>query len=80
MSSPSKLTTLPEPSPAEKRQRFERAAMLELRAYKRTERLTAAQLAMALGYSPDAVERWLTGAARVPGGVIIAIRGGKVAA
>lgn len=54
--------------------------MLELRAYRRASGLTVEALASEFAYSRDSVTRWLTGAARVPGGVIIAIRGGKAAA
>jgi hypothetical protein len=79
-SSPPKLRTVPDLSPAEKRRANDRSAQLELRSYKRERNATAAQLATEFGYSPDAVERWLTGAARVPGGVVVAMRGGKVAA
>lgn len=67
-------------SPAEKRRANDRAAWLELKAYKSTRKLSAAKLAEELGYSPDAAEDWLKPGGRVPGGVIIAIRGGKAAA
>jgi DNA-binding transcriptional regulator YiaG len=80
MSSPSKLSNVQNLSAAEKRAANDRLAMLELRAYRRETGRTVEQLAAEFAYSRDAVTRWLTGSARVPGGVIIAIRGGKVAA
>jgi hypothetical protein len=71
--SPPKLRIVPEPSPAEKREANDAAARLELKAYKSTRKATAAELAEEFGYSPDAAEKWLTGKARVPGGVVYAI-------
>lgn len=78
--SPPKLASVTDLSAAEKRRANERLATLEIRAFRRERGATIESLAREFGYSRDAVERWLTGAARVPGGVIIAIRGGKVAA
>lgn len=75
-----KLVTATFVSTSEKRDAFDRQARRELVAYRRERGLTCERLAEELGYSHAAVERWLGGKARVPGGVIIAIRGGKVAA
>jgi hypothetical protein len=71
---PPKLRLIHGQSPAEKRAANERAAAAKLREYKRFRGVSAERLASEFGYSPDAVERWLSGKARVPGGVIVAIR------
>jgi len=74
MQSPPKLHSLGHQSAAEKRRENERLATLELKAYRRERKLSIEELAHELGYSRDAVERWLSKGQRVPGGVIVAIR------
>jgi hypothetical protein len=74
------LRIVPNQSPAEKRAANERAAAAKLREYKRFRGVSAERLASEFGYSPDAVERWLSGKARVPGGVIVAIHREAIAA
>jgi hypothetical protein len=61
-------------STASLRDECERAAVVELRGYKRQRRLSAERLALELGCSADSAARWLRGDCRVPGWVVVAIR------
>ena len=61
-------------STATLRAECERAAVIELRAFKRERKMNAERLAQSLGCSPDSAERWLRGECRVPGWVVVAIR------
>lgn len=60
-------------SPADQRRGRERAAVIDLRRYKRERALTCARLADELGVSVDSVERYLTGKRPVPGHVVVAV-------
>jgi len=75
MSAPKlKLVPPATPTTATLRDECERAAVIELRAYKRERRLSAERLARHLGCSPDSAARWLRGDIRVPGWVVVAMR------
>lgn len=76
----SKLVTLAPMSIAQMQATCERSARLELVAYRRAHGLTCETLAQRLGCSPVTVARWLGAKCRIPGWVLIAIRGGKAAA
>ncbi len=76
----SKLVTLAPASTAQMREACERAARLELVAYRRAHGLTCESLAQRLGCSTGTVARWLGAECRIPGWVLVAIRGGKAAA
>lgn len=74
MTSPAKVLPFPPRSTATLREECERAARLELWAYRRARGFTSAEaLAQDLGCSPDSAERWLAGTIRVPGWVVVAI-------
>lgn len=52
----------------------EREALLDLREFKRTRKLSADRLARLLGCSIASSKRWLTGECKVPGWVVFALR------
>jgi hypothetical protein len=71
-----RVFTLPIPERADLslREECEREAMLELRAFKRTRKLSVDRLALMLGTSGDSVKRWLRGECRIPGWVVKALQ------
>ena len=80
MKSPPNLSNVQGMSPAEKRAALDRQNRLDFIAYKRAQGETCAELAQRFDCSADSIERYLTGGSPVPGYIVSAIRGGKVAA
>lgn len=65
---------------AEWRNQLEREAREDLRRFRRESALSVKELAKRFACSADSIERYLTGERPVPGYIVLAIRGGKVAA
>ncbi len=76
----SKLVTATFVSTADRRHAIEQENAAELRAYKEAEDLSVIELGQRFGCSRHSMQRYLDEQRPVPGYIVSAIRGGKVAA